>query len=525
MTNTSTIYHLPFTIYMKKLLFIISLASVIMTACFKDETTLATLPLAEIVLDTTSMQRVYYISKNDTLRIQPKFSQPGKQLEVSTQWEVNQEKVSEEPVLEYVGTELGTFSSRLILSNTDGRTFYTFTIEVVTPYEEGIALLSHDEEGKSYLSFMLTPTDPSAPRSFTTYDCFAMNNDGEQMASHAVDMLQSSGSLMIACQGAENWQSAYAADRSFKDVPTIYYLNEKTLLVENSVPVTEYEDFKPTHMVIPSEGASGVAYPVLCENGSIYEFSTTEGAIAKPTRFQHKYAQTCAVHDSGSGWSFELMFWDKGVGDLCILYSGYGPYYCGKKYHLTREECDNENNYFVNQNIVKIVPITLTAAQQRTDNAEVLVITQNSFATRKTILDFGFWDHNYQTGENYLADNGGTTLASAGVNLIKETTPCVANKTFYSMLFGKGNKVMRWNYTTTQTLANASVLTSVGSENAIITDLIQSKDHLTTYVAFYEPLQSGLNGSVYVIDTDNGAILERYENVCYKPTRIIYKKK
>lgn len=84
---------------------------------------------------------------------------------------------------------------------------------------------------------------------------------------------------------------------------------------------------------------------------------------------------------------------------------------------------------------------------------------------------------------------------------------------------------MRWNYATQQTLDKSDVLQTFGSSSAIITDLVLSRDHLTTYVAFYEPKQPGLNGSVYVINTDTGEILERHDNVCYRPTRMIYKKK
>jgi hypothetical protein len=91
------------------------------------------------------------------------------------------------------------------------------------------------------------------------------------------------------------------------------------------------------------------------------------------------------------------------------------------------------------------------------------------------------------------------------------------------MLFADGNRVCRWYY-------NASVikvdnLQTVGSESAIITAMSLSSDLTKTYVAFYEPEQTGLNGSVWVIDTDKGTILNKYDNVCYQPVKIIYKKK
>lgn len=501
------------------------LAGWLATSCISDDTTLATRPLSEIVIDSTTIDHVYNINKNETLRITPRISQTNKEKAVKYTWEVDQEPYSNEAVFEYPAKYLGRYVCRLIVENEDGKSFFPFTINVNSPYEEGITVLSQDPEGKSMISFMLTPTTPGAERHFTTGDCFAANNEDTRFASRAIDLVQSSGSLIVACQGAEGWQNKPHTGNN-DDVPTLYYLNEKTLVAENILTVTEYDDFKPTHLIIPSEGASGVAYPVLCENGSIYEFSTTEGAIAKPTKLQSKYAQTCVVNDDGgTGWFFDLIFWDKTVGGLCEIYSGYGPYYCGQKYHLLRDECVGQNNYFNGNDIVKIVLIDLTEKQHRTERSEMLVLTKNAFMTRKTILDTGFWVHNPETGNNELFDNGGTTTACIGTNIIDENTPCVANKTYYSLLFGKGNKLMRWNYTTQQTLDKANVLQTFGSERAIITDLVISRDHLTTYVAFYEPDQPGLNGSVYVINTDTGEILERHDNISYRPTRMIYKKK
>lgn len=91
------------------------------------------------------------------------------------------------------------------------------------------------------------------------------------------------------------------------------------------------------------------------------------------------------------------------------------------------------------------------------------------------------------------------------------------------MLYGKGNKVVRWYYD--QDMTKADVLLTVGSSEAVITGFELSEDHKKTYVAFYEPKQEGLNGSVWVFDTDKGTVLDRYDNVCYQPVKIMYKKK
>lgn len=494
----------------------------LLTSCVTDSTTLPTRPLSEITIQ-SGIESVYNINKNEPLRIKPQISQSNTPKEVRFTWEVDLKVYSHDEEFVYPATNLGTYKCRLIVENEDGKTFFPFTINVNSPYEEGIALLSQQPDGSSMLSFMLTPTDGSRERHFTTGDCFTINNPDLPFSPRCIDMVQSSGSLIVACQGSAQLQDQQSASGS----PTIYYLNEKTLVAENVVPVTEYDDFVPTRLIIPSVGASGVAYPILCENGSIYEFSTTEGAISKPTNFRYKYAQTCLAHDDGgAGWSFDLIFWDKEKGDLCDLYSGYGPYYCSTQYLLVRDSVNAQTNYFANNDIVKIVGIDLTAKQKKSDKSEMLVLTKNAFMTRKTILSTGFWEYDTEVATAKLWDNGGTSTACIGTNVINEQTPCVANKTFNTLLFGQGNKVRRWYFnSTTQSLDKADVLQTFGSDQAIVTDLVISSDHQTTYVAFYEPSQTGLNGSVYVINTDTGEILERHDNVCYRPVRMIYKKK
>ena len=84
---------------------------------------------------------------------------------------------------------------------------------------------------------------------------------------------------------------------------------------------------------------------------------------------------------------------------------------------------------------------------------------------------------------------------------------------------------MKWKYTGDDWLNDAVEMISVGSNDAIITAFEISEDHLKTYVAFYEPNQSGKNGSVWVIDTNSGKVLEEYNNVCYQPVKVLYKNK
>ena len=207
--------------------FLFSLLALSLTSCFSDDTTLGDRPLTEIIIDEESVKDVYNINKNETLVITPKYSQTNGQKDVKTTWEIDQKVYSTEPTLNFTGKELGSWNCRLILENEDGKTFFPFKLNVNSPYEEGITIISEDEAGRPMLAFMQTPLD-GENAAFYDYDCLTKNNDDINFASHPADIVQSAGSLIIACQGAG----------TATDVPTLYYINEKTMVVENMLAVT-----------------------------------------------------------------------------------------------------------------------------------------------------------------------------------------------------------------------------------------------------------------------------------------------
>lgn len=501
--------------YMKisKFCLILSL-SIFVLSCFSDKTTDATRPISDITIE-SGIDSIYNIFKNDTLVIKPKISQTDKSKTLSYTWEIDLvEDTCHDEVFTYVGNTLGKFNCRLIVSNEDGKSFFPFIIYVNTPYEEGITVLSKDANGKSMLSFMQTPMEGDSAK-FVNGDCFAINNPKINFASNVADLVQCSGSLILACQGG--------ADEN--DLPTIYFLNEKTLVVENMFTVPEYDDFKPMKMGVPSTGYSGTSYPILCENGKVYDLSTAEGVVIKPRKLQSTYEQNCIVADL---YYYSILLWDKENSGLSCIYYGSGPYYCSSEYHLMLTDKDfASKNYFANRELVAMTKIEMTKDQiSKADNRQdVLVISKvkNTPICRSEVVFADFWGYDFvELKPTFTTSNTQTgQLAASPIGI---ETPCVANKTFYTLLFADGNKVRQWRYDTElKNLSNANTLLTVGSENALITDFEISKDHLKTYVAFYEPDQEGLNGSVWVFDTDKGTVLEKYDNVCYQPVKMIYK--
>lgn len=485
-------------------------------ACFSDETTNAGRPLSEITIE-DGIDSVYNIYKFDTLVIAPVISQAGEEKTLSYTWEIDLKPYSHDEVFEYVAKDLGKFNCRLIVENSDGKSFFPFVLYVNSDYEYGITVLSQAPDGESRLSFMQDRMEDGDVASFTDYDCFTRNNPDVGFASRAVDIAQSGGRLIIACQGggAQN------------DLPTIYYLNEKTMVVENMFTVPEYDDFKPTKLGVPSVSPIGSIYPILCENGKVYDFSVNEAVVSKPRKLKYTYAQNCMVNVQGN--YYDILLFDNDNKGLSLIYNGYGPYYCGEPYNLMLgDSLFASKNHFVNRELITMTKIYMTAKQKSVaGHQELLALTKLAgtpgISTRSEVLYTDFWGYDF-VEEKSLFFNSNVQLTTLMNNPIKANTPCIANKTYYTLLFADGNKVRRWNYTSNLAdLPKAPQMLAVGSPEAVITAFEISDDHKVTYVAFYEPSKPGLNGSVWLFDTDTGEVVEKHENFCYRPVKMFYK--
>lgn len=501
---------------MKKYKYILVLfTSLLFVSCFEDETTLADMSsLSEIVIQEGSINSVYNIKKNETLVISPVVSQNNPKKTLRYTWEIELTEYSHEKDFNYVGDKLGVYNCRYIVENEDGKTFFPFKLYVNSPYEEGITVLSADTDGRPMLSFMQTPSTEEELGTFTTDELLTLNNQDIRFSSNPADLIQSGNVLFLVCRGGVGDD----------DAPAIYYLNEKTFVVESMFNVEEYADFKPTKLLMPSTWVASTDYPVLCENGKVYTFSPYEASVGPSTDLAYTYSQATNVDDGD--YYYDILLWDKEANGLALIYGGYGPFYFSNEYHLMRaDENFTSLNYFAGRDFITMIPVRMSAEEIKLNGYEAIVLTKSGVMNYAGVVGTSFWGYNNDGTYKLLYNDGGHPMIGFGNLTINEKTPAVASKTFQLMLFAEGNKLKRWNYTTSQLITAASTHVTIGSENAIITGIEMSMDQKRTYVAFYEPNQEGLNGSVWVIDTDKGDVLNKYDNVCYQPVKIMYKKK
>ena len=506
----------------KSILF--ALVALAFTSCFQDESTFATNPIAEITIDASSIEKEYNIPKNGSLVITPVVTQANKELPLSYVWELDQEIVSTEKEFHYKGEVLGTYNGRLIVSNSDGKAFFTFTLHVNSPYEYGITVLSKDANGHPHIAFMQEPMKEGDKKEFYNENCLEKNNPGQFFASNPSDIIQTTGTLIVACQGKEGAED---------DGSAIYFLNEKTFVMENIVESKEYPTFKPTKLLTPQGSYDGSAYPVLSADGKMYSLPTYNAVLQPSHNLLSTYAQT--GFSVGDAVNNDIIVWDKEVNGLVCIYNSYGPYYCGSKYLLQRDSLLNDQYYIEKfqplEEVLALVHIRKTKKDLSKSRQELLAIVKAEKSIQKLVVATFFWKHIDGTASDYEVMTSGKAFSKAArrstYDVINENTPCIANATFQTLLFADGNKVMKWYYLEDDYLEDAKELLTVGNDEAeaVITSFDISEDHLKTYVAFYEPSQEGKNGSVWVFDTNSGEVLEKYNNICYQPVKVIYKKK
>ena len=500
---------------------LLALAMLSFASCFEDESTFATNPIAEITIDESSMQKVYNIDKNEVLEITPVVTQKNKELPLTYAWELDQQVVDSNKVFVYKGDKLGTYNGRLIVSNSDGKAFFTFTLHVNSPYEYGITVLSKDAEGRPHIAFMQEPMKEGDKSEFYKENCLETNNPGQFFASNPSDIIQTTGTMIVACQGK---------DDDPEDGATIYFLNEKTFVMENLVE-SDYEGFKPTRLLTPQGSYDGSAYPVLSADGKMYSLPTYNAVLQPSHNFLSTYAQVGFAR--GNATNNDIIVWDKEVNGLVCLYNSYGPYYCGSKYLLQRDSLLNDQYYIEKfqplEEVRALVHIKKTKKDLNKSRQELLAIVKAGLSVQKLVVATFFWKRLEGGANSYEVMTKGKAFAKAArkstYSIINENTPCIANATYQTLLFADGNKVMKWNYLQDDYLEDAAELLKVGSDNAVITSFDISEDHLKTYVAFYEPDQEGMNGSIWVFNTHSGIVLEKYDNVCYQPVKVLYKTK
>ena len=451
--------------------------------CFDDDTTVDTVRISEIAIDTNSLQKEYNSDKNQTLVIDitPYVTQKEKDLPLTFQWDMDYKFYSDSSVLYVDCQDLGTFPMRVKVSNEHSSAFYEFKLHINSPYEEGITVLSESGDGTGMLSFMRQMADGTMGN-FETH-CLTMNNPGEVFPKSPTDMAKRLSQLFI----------------SYKNDPSVYVVNAKTFELENIVKAPEFSDFLPVVMMLPdNEARTAVA---ISENGKVYNLASMEGLILTHTILTSTYSSV--QHSYFGGYQPYYYLWDVNQHTICY-YNGYTAEYC--QYFGPIWNGDHD----------------VIAIFENEKGSSFTVLTELNGEIWKTSLSNTIYklDDNYQKASVDYRDVQ-RVIANP---VLKKEDPKVASPSYQCLFYAQGNKIYRWYYSSTS-FPTESWATIDDISNAEITTMAISPDESQVYVGAYRSDESGENGYIYIYDTRTGRLINSYKNVAYKPIKIMYKVK
>lgn len=454
--------------------------------CFDDDTTVDTVRISKVSIDTASLQKVYDRDKNETLVIDitQYVTQAEKDLPLTFQWDMDYKFFSDSSVLVVDCQTLGSFPMRVKVSNEQSSAFYEFQLNINTPYEEGLAVLSVTNDGTGMLSFMRYLSDGTSGE-FETH-CLKTNNPGEEFPKYPTDIRKRESQLFI----------------SYKQDPSIYIVNDKTLELENIVSASEYPGFVPECMLLP-ENAARTAI-IISSDGAAYNLASLEGIVLTHTSLRSSYS-TIYYGYYGAYQSYDFL-WDEKTHSM-VSYDGYT---------VTDANATGFGSVWEGEHEV-------VAMVEDKEGESITVLTELNGEIWKTSLGYYILKYNWDTWMPEGIDYYDEQRVIANPSNFKQGDPYVGSSRYQCMFYAQGNKIYRWYYSSTSFPSDAWGTLDLG--DAEITTMTVSPDGNNLYVGAYRPNEAGENGYIYIYDIRNGNLIKSCKNVAYKPVKIMYKKK
>lgn len=274
----------------KILLLSIGVAACGLTACLRDNDydyrTLApiTVTAASDTINTDLGERLEYkglkVESGPEVRYEWAYGRPKKGTSLSDHQFDAIETISESPEIGYVFTKVGTFLLRLKLDNGERILLKYFTLNVNSGFDEGIAVLSNDREGRAALSFLktLTAEEEAQGRQSFYPDVFGSVNP-EYALTRGTD-------LYVSDQpGASYAKLLIATDN---EDGRIYQLDASSLEVLSTVSLQE---FGTRFKEFGGERASGKSLANYClgEDGRPYRYDMDLGFLSAATDMDVKF--------------------------------------------------------------------------------------------------------------------------------------------------------------------------------------------------------------------------------------------
>lgn len=467
----------------------------IYASCINDESISGDKVLSEITIDVPSGKDTIHAEFGINVTIDPaewvKQSLEGQNL--SYEWRAsyiketgggfNQDSLkylSHEPVLDYAFKQLGQYWLRLRVSNEDGSAFRQFVVYVEAAYEEGLFILSKDEEGKGRTTFMRVRNEAgvlSGSLSDFIQSPFETINPDFPLNDPA-DILKLEKSMFIT---------------SAKD-QLLYHIDYRTFDLINKIEIKEqFPEFRPVALC----GADGMMSPVFLlmgDNGKVVLYETKLSFIYESS----KLFPANATYDD----CFAYM---KGTMEHCFFVNDVEGLVC---YIDLSNQRAFDSKYFEREEIVNLM---------FSDDGRLYVVSRDKLDAAAVKITW-FAPANFIFGA--FRSPLDYTYTSNQISLTRNTR-IIVNVLYKLAFYNQDGKLYRWSYRSTEPQLPEDAVAEVDGK---ITCMSFSSDNEYIYLGYYDPAsKKELKGSVAVFSIREQRIVKEFTGVADRPIRVFYK--
>lgn len=462
-------------------------------ACIDDESTGAIRELSKI--DIKASQDTFYVDFGEDVTIRADVTQSGDG-EMTYEWgwgtvngygviKDSLKIISNEPVLHYNFKKLGQFKVRLRVTNEDGSSFYFFELYVRAAFQEGLLVLSEDENHLGRSSF-LRVKEPNE---------IVMGN--EEFVLHAFEKVNPEIALHHP-----------------KDVSWVNY-DAMILLTDGGKSIHRYDrvSFDYLNTIQVDENEPGLVLEKFCLSNPPYGFAQSlaweQNGYTRIVDFDMHIVQADTKFSPEERYD-KIYFQGK---TNHAIYINYEESYMNNSLAGNLGMRFTSGDYFKDRYIVNVM---IDEGRRlhviTTDPQDPQKVTRTLFTNMEAMVGW------FQYAGAFLNPKDTTYRASKPLTLKREMD-IMTNNTYNVAFYSEGNALYQWIYKGIK-LPESPLLTVDGE----ITCMCVSPDDEYLYLGIWNPsAQEDLKGSVYILEMKSNKIVRQYRGVADKPLKIMYK--
>lgn len=419
-------------------------------------------------------------SNNKELRYEWSYGREGKQFPDMATRTV----ISDQLNLDYAFSKVGKYILRLMVDNSESIEFKYFTLQVQTGLDEGIIILNEDDNEKGMLTFIKTRNPEEIE-----------NNEQEIW---------------------ENIMETINPDFPLKNVTDVYF---------SSFPAKEAYS-----LLVSTKDELGSIYKMNPRTFELYKYLKMEERFpgVKALKIVGEYTGSSAGYCLLQGSDKDIYRYDLFSDDLALRASNTeitdsyeGLYNQGKVFFFyNNSTIIVPSNNKLNKYAFSDCEIVNMAFLRKT--SKLLVVTKSTKNTKVAIHSMGSTLGQYKEEVEYEPN---------GELCIDRNSIIVTSKQISHALYNYKNKIYKWDISTyTSSIKSFPETINIPAGEQIMALGINGDSYNANsvedrlFIATYNPNRVGeKKGSLYIYNITDLTEVKRYEGVCHKPIKVIYK--